>query len=285
MAATIDVIYERRFKSSYQALQLNPKLKKLRNPQLDRPGIDKVGDLMAIFANSSVVMKADDMMMIAPLVYHLAATISRIDTCYCIVDDMLKSNGWYVDRLMSDYRIKLRTFRFMIQQLMPQTYAKMVEIQAIADEHLHKIFVGLFFDILSHDHAMRILDLFMLEGEKILFRFGYAILYLFKRQAKTMNFKSADDFWKFISDNSQNIEFRVLSDVAFENNRTSLGKFFQPTLFSRQQINNMKDQARRQYDAEAGSLVEKSALVKIKTDLTNTAGTISFVVLTTGYDE
>ena len=45
-----------------------------------------------------------------------------------------------------------------------------MDIKALTDEFLNHIFVGLFFSLFPKEQAYRVLDCFLLEGGKILYR-------------------------------------------------------------------------------------------------------------------
>ena len=55
--------------------------------------------------------------------------------------------------------------------VMPITYQHLMAIKALNDEFLNHIFVGLFFSLMPKQHAYRILDSFLIEGGKILYRY------------------------------------------------------------------------------------------------------------------
>ena len=82
----------------------------------------------------------------------------------------------------SDYLISLLTYFFitsllpvdmkdLVEVVMPITYQHLMAIKALNDEFLNHIFVGLFFSLMPKHHAFRILDSFLIEGGKILYRY------------------------------------------------------------------------------------------------------------------
>ena len=227
-ATKLSVAYKRRFQSACQALELTGG-KRLRRKRLDRPGTEKVCDLMIILSITSGFHQPDESMIITPLVYCIASVIRRIDMCYCIIDDMLKSDTWCLESSITDYRIKLGAFRQVIGEAMPRTFETLIDLQALTDQHLNKIFSGFFFPVLRRDHAMRIVDCFLVEGEKVIFRFGFALLSYFKSSIKERPFADAEELWKFISEKSLQIDFERLSAIAFETNRSPVAKLIKPT--------------------------------------------------------
>lgn len=61
-------------------------------------------------------------------------------------------------------------YQDLVEVVMPITYQHLMAIKALNDEYLNHIFVGLFFSLMPKHHAYRILDSFLIEGGKILYR-------------------------------------------------------------------------------------------------------------------
>jgi hypothetical protein len=56
----------------------------------------------------------------------------------------------------------------------------------------------------------------MLEGEKILYRYGFALLEIYKREIKEGRFQSGVELWAYIKENAGKLDYEYLSDVAFD---------------------------------------------------------------------
>lgn len=160
IAAKVASSSERRYLSSVQSFEMRNGLS--FNHNLDRPGVEKVADIINLLGNAKACEK-ESFVLIAPLIFHLCSMLRRADFCFCIIEDILRTKDWYVDKSIKDYRAKLMSFREFVRVLMPQTYFVLNDLGALADEYLHKIFVGLFFEILSHAHAMRIMDSYLVS--------------------------------------------------------------------------------------------------------------------------
>lgn len=164
---------------------------------LDRPGIEKYLDLLNLVSYFAKI-STEERHIISTLVYKIANVLSRIDICFGVITDILSNPDWYFSSKYIDYRIRLYTFCDGFSKLSPKTYSILDRIGALSDEYLHNIFCVLFFNIFPGPLAYKVLDNFMVEGDKALYRFGFALLYLFKPKIKENAFSSGDKFWEYV---------------------------------------------------------------------------------------
>lgn len=175
-----------------------------------------------------------NLFLIIPLSYHISSVIPRVDVCLQIVDGIMRDRDRYMYPVMSEHCTRVAVFREMVRNTFPHTYSVLMKLEALSDKLLNKIFVGHFFDILSHDHAMRILDMYLVCGEEILFQYGLALIHMFKKQIKSRTFKSGKVFWDTLKRSHDVIDFEILSALALEDDRPPLTKFMTPKLTSTQ---------------------------------------------------
>lgn len=187
----------------------------------------KVADLIRALVQSQTV-KIDDIFLVTPLAYRLCSIIAKLDTCLHIIVNMVKDRDRYMFPSLTEHFARLGAFREMVKFRFPRTYDRLTSLEALSDRYLNKIFVGLFFDILSRDHAMRILDLYMICGEEILFQYGIALIYIFKKDIKGKSFKSSKAFWDTVKRTNHKIDFNTMSSIAFEDDRHHMLKFVNP---------------------------------------------------------
>ena len=214
---------------------------KITNTSKDagRHGVTKLRDLIKMVSKRHGI-GMHDMCLVIPFAYQICNMFQTIDTCSSIFDDILAAPDRYMYPSIPDHSIRLLAFRETIRAVMPKTYACLQQLDGLADQHLNKIFVGIFFELLPRQYAMRILDLYMCSGEIVLFRYGVAIITMFKSHVKSQLFRDGNQFWDYLKRRSQSVDFNALSMVAFEDDRPYFLKALKPTQISEKNINALK---------------------------------------------
>jgi hypothetical protein len=245
---------EKRFKNDVKAYELERKIRgvpidfrsKLVKGKLDRPGVEKVYDIISVLSFRYRI-SSEDVYLLEPLVYHVAAVVRRIDACYSLCSDMMRKSEWYIAPTMLEHRVKIFSFQDLVEVVMPVTYQHLMAIKALNDEFLNHIFVGLFFSILPKPYAYRILDSFLIEGGKILYRYGIALLAHFKKQIKAGMFKSGEQFWAHVQAacHADRFNFEDLHGAAFDKNKKFMLRMMsRSSKINRRNINALKNQIR-----------------------------------------
>jgi hypothetical protein len=85
---------------------------------------------------------------------------------------------------------------------MPKTFAALKTIGALDDKYLSTMFVDFFAELLPTSLLLSLMDAYLLEGEKILFRFGLALIHGYKSAIKNGEFSTAKEFWLAIKSDS-----------------------------------------------------------------------------------
>ncbi len=78
---------------------------------------------------------------------------------------------------------------------MPHTFLSLTQLGALDDKYLTLMFVDLFVEILPERVVLALMDAFLLEGSKILYRFGVALITGYKAQLKSRKYATAKAFW------------------------------------------------------------------------------------------
>jgi len=224
---------------------------------LDRPGIEKYLDLLNLVSYFAKV-STEERHIMSTLVYKIAQVLSRIDICFGVITDILSNPDWYFASKYLDYRIRLYTFRDGFNKLAPKTCSMLEEIGALSDEYLNNIFCVFFFNVLPGSLAYKVLDNFMVEGDKALYRFGFALLYLFKSKVKEKAFSSGEKFWEYVKaqfKGSQQTQMTVaLYDIAFDRKRSAIQRIRKPLTLKRRQITAIKTEMKAIFLNSAGRL-------------------------------
>lgn len=156
-----------------------------------------------------------EMLLIQPLLDILVSAGRPSNVIYSIASDILKSPTWFFRPRVSEHRSRLSTFRLILQRTAPRTFEKLQSLSAIEDSHLNEIFIYFFANILSKQHVERIVELFLLEGGKIQYRFGLALFLQFKSFIKSPAMKSADVFWEMLKSQKESSDFKCMEALAF----------------------------------------------------------------------
>jgi hypothetical protein len=137
--------------------------------EVNRPGIGKVGDLSTALLHAKL-LSSEDVRAMAILINKISESVSRIDFCFDILSKIGDLTSWYIDPNPTEHRANLEAFKYLIQARNPKTCKLLQSIGALNHVYIHDIFLGMFFPILPAHMAFRILDSFMIEGKKVLFR-------------------------------------------------------------------------------------------------------------------
>lgn len=78
---------------------------------------------------------------------------------------------------------------------MPKTYTVLKTIGALEDKYLSLMFVDYFAEIFPPHILLPILDAYFLEGVKILYRYGLALISGYKGHVKAGKYNTAKEFW------------------------------------------------------------------------------------------
>lgn len=127
---------------------------------------------------------------------------------FCMLREMLTlGSAFFLPTSPLEHYAYGKAFADVLQRLHPQTAAAMQENGSL--QNPDPIFRYFFLPILPLRHVLRIMDIYTLEGAKVLFRFGVALLCLFKKDLKEMELNTADKWWSALRDYTHAPTFRI----------------------------------------------------------------------------
>lgn len=138
----------------------------------------------------------------APLIPVLTAvllTAMSESYAFCAIREMAHEAMYFFPVTPSEHVAWSRAFCDILTKLHKQTAKYLEDLGVLSDEHLKKyLFSDFFTEILPLRHVLRILDLYTLEGSKVIFRFGVVLLVLYKRHCseENLNIQTATDWWE-----------------------------------------------------------------------------------------
>lgn len=131
----------------------------------------------------------------APLVPTLAATLLGYMSepyVFYACREMYHHSTWYWATSRAEYVATHRAFADILQRLHPQTYATMREQEAVRP-YCRAIFQDFFSSVLPEWMVYRLMDMYTLEGGKVLFRFGVALAVLYGKEYKSRYMYASTD--------------------------------------------------------------------------------------------
>jgi Rab-GTPase-TBC domain len=203
-------------------LSFNPALLKLN---YNRPGPKKTNDILALLRAIHKVSN-EDLTVVVPLVYQLCSIIDRMDVCYCIIDETCFRNpSLALSPSIKHNMIRMHIFRALLHRKNPVLYDKLSDIKALSEVFLNEIFVGFFVPLIGQDKAQVVIDAYLLEGDKILYRYGLALLSMFAREIETNTFRSGETLWRFIKQPGR-VKFEALQLLTFDRGLSWIDRLF-----------------------------------------------------------
>jgi hypothetical protein len=170
-----------------------------------------------------------------------------------------------------DHRIKLFTFRHLLRKFMPKTYDNLSRLGSLDDIYLNLMFVDFFRTLLPRSSIRRMIDCYLLEGDRILYRYALALIKGYKALAKKGVLTNSFQFWHtiqmdaasivdlnwlsagddeagaFAHNIQMSVTYKFLSedihDDAFDMNRSGIQKAYRPMHVSTKTIDALKRRA------------------------------------------
>ena len=143
--------------------------------------------------------KIDETEYFVALSRILVKELRRIDVCYMIASSLLENQDKYVSFALpavvmcsckifvhvsfrysavnyEGNRYNSFAFKEMVKAYLPKTYLSLTTIGALDEKYLNLMFVDFFVEILPENLVLRIVDAYLLEGVKVLYRFGLGLI-------------------------------------------------------------------------------------------------------------
>lgn len=108
----------------------------------------------------------------------LVLMIPSIDICFHTCCATLDRPDWFISPSAVNHRLKLYTFKELVKKYLPKEAVALERIGGLNSEFLNLLFIDLFFSLMPTPDVMRVMDSFLLEGTKIIHRFGLGLIYL-----------------------------------------------------------------------------------------------------------
>mmetsp|Transcript_3551 Transcript_3551/g.7125 ORF Transcript_3551/g.7125 Transcript_3551/m.7125 type:complete len:601 (+) Transcript_3551:100-1902(+) len=136
----------------------------------------------------------------APLLPTLAAlllTCMSESYAFTAIREMAHGASWYFATSRREHIAHCRCFGIIIRKLHPHTAEYLEDRGVLDDDSLEKIFRDMFVGVLPIHLVQRIMDVYTLEGFKVLYRVGISLFVLYKIEAaqNLVTISNADDWW------------------------------------------------------------------------------------------
>mmetsp|Transcript_16787 Transcript_16787/g.25232 ORF Transcript_16787/g.25232 Transcript_16787/m.25232 type:complete len:518 (+) Transcript_16787:161-1714(+) len=159
--------------------------------------------------------------LVASLVRTLSAVLSNRAILFSTCCDIMGRPGWFISPEPASHRLKLFTFRELGKRIIPQTYSQLDAIGALTDTYLNIILVDMMAPVLTPEQCNKVLDAYLIDGVKTLYRYGLGLFKMFKDQIKKKVYKTGEQFWSAMrAYHLGGIDFQQLSDLSLDNHRS-----------------------------------------------------------------
>lgn len=152
----------------------------------------------------------------APLVPTIASILlGHMSESYvfCSIREMAHSSSrYYWATSKSEHVAFQKAFMDILSKLHPGTFKTMTTMK-MGDRYASAIFTDFFQAILPEDSVVRLVDIYTLEGTKVLFRIGVALAVLFHRQWKDTYM--GQDWWQSLQDFGTKVPIDLLIKKAY----------------------------------------------------------------------
>mmetsp|Transcript_26945 Transcript_26945/g.41283 ORF Transcript_26945/g.41283 Transcript_26945/m.41283 type:complete len:623 (+) Transcript_26945:65-1933(+) len=135
----------------------------------------------------------------APMVPNLTGLFLSVMSesyAFCAMREFAHNVGYYYSCQQQEYQAWSKAFGIIMMKLHSETYDYLDSRGVLEVDGLKPIFQDMFVGILQPEHVKRIIDIFTLEGLKVIYRFGIALLDLFKNESAVFQMIARnDEFW------------------------------------------------------------------------------------------
>jgi len=138
---------------------------------------------------------------ILPTLAALLLTNMSESYAFTAIREMVHDTVWYFPISKREHLAYCYAFSNILHKLHKQTAEYLEDRMVLEPESLEKIFQNFFVGVLPLHLVHRIVDIYTLEGSKVLFRVGVALFVLYKREAaeKLVTISNAQEWWHTLS--------------------------------------------------------------------------------------
>lgn len=153
----------------------------------------------------------------APMIPRLTMLLLSVMSesyAFTAVRVMAHNVSYYIPSHKKEYAAWCGAFGILMRKIHKSTYDYLYDRGILEVDNLKPLFQDFFVGILQPHHILRILDIYTLEGKKALYRFGIALLDLFKTESAVFQMIARpNEFWEALKlwthDPRFNFEFLV----------------------------------------------------------------------------
>jgi hypothetical protein len=185
----------------------------------------------------------------------LVKELADISLAFSTLCDVMDRGPWFIAMDAAQHRIRFETLRLLVQKNNKNFYDSLLAINALDDQYLDIFFTKLFVDVLPEDSVKKLMDIFLYEGIKTIYRFSVSFLFLSSTTVNPDSFKSGDAYWAALLQNKTNKcpSFYDLCNFANDIGKGFLSKKCVP---ARATIGKMENAARIFLTAELGTALK-----------------------------
>lgn len=142
---------------------------------------------------------------------------------YHVFDTILKSKSKYGDFTAVSLRRQEAVCRQILEKNATKTSQLLRQYNALDDHHLNHIFFSFFKHLLPPACVLRILDAYLMEGTRALYRYAAAFILEQKQHIKGNQYTSGDDFWGFLMKRKETMTSAVFQSIHNQAYEAELG--------------------------------------------------------------
>lgn len=184
---------------------------------LDATDVDPADELLRLLMEQ---YRVDEPVLFRTMISVVLGVIPEKSVCFSMFCGVFENPDWFLVPTAKSHRLKLYTFKELARKYYPAVMKKLELIGAISDSYLNLIFVDIFQSIFPRPCVHIILDAFLLEGSKVLFRFGLSLLNSMKTRVLAGEFSSSEQFWSAVKAFGRDftaVQFLEISKFAYKN--------------------------------------------------------------------
>jgi TBC1 domain family member 24 len=134
---------------------------------------------------------------VVPILASILLTSMSESYAFTAMREMGHAVTYYFPSSRIEHAASCFAFGDILRKLHPQTASYLDDRGVLDVEGLAPIFQDFFVDVIRFEHVQRIMDIYTLEGSKVLYRFGVALLVLYKVESaeQLITISNADEWW------------------------------------------------------------------------------------------
>lgn len=162
--------------------------------QRQRRNLTDHDELMRILVEKHYLTAPD---LIYSFIQIIVNVIPAMEIRLQLVEDMLHRSDWYLaQKSESEYRIQLQNFRDLVIQQLKNEASAFQKIGVLQEDSLNEMFAQFYINLLPECYIQHLIDNYLLDGIKVLYKFGLAILKRNKDILQNVDINTSQKFWR-----------------------------------------------------------------------------------------